>query len=101
MKESRCGELEDLLCDPADRPVPRGTLFFYTQIKSASATTVQHLWYQDNRLHQTVTLRVQASRDGYRMLSRTLRTRDSAGSWRVELRSEDGTLLHEERFTVR
>jgi hypothetical protein len=26
---------------------------------------------------------------------------DSAGNWRVELRSEAGALLHEERFTVR
>jgi hypothetical protein len=28
-------------------------------------------------------------------------TSDSAGSWRVEVRSEDGALLHVERFTVR
>jgi tetratricopeptide (TPR) repeat protein len=96
-----CGELEDWLCDPADRPVPPGPLFFYAQIKSASATTVQHLWYQDDRVHQNVTLRVEASRIGYRTFSRSLMTSDSAGSWRVELRSEDGTLLHEERFTVR
>ena len=26
---------------------------------------------------------------------------DSLGDWKVELRSEDGVLLHEERFTVR
>jgi tetratricopeptide (TPR) repeat protein len=96
-----CGELEDWLCDPADRPVPPGPLFFYAQIKSASATTVQHLWYQDDRVHQNVTLRVEASRIGYRTFSRSLMTSDSAGGWRVELRSEDGTLLHEERFTVR
>jgi tetratricopeptide (TPR) repeat protein len=96
-----CGELDDWLCDPADRPVPPGPLFFFAQIKSASATTVQHLWYQDDRLHQSVTLRVEASRIGYRMFSRSLMTSDSAGSWRIEIRSEDGTLLHEERFTVR
>ena len=96
-----CGELDDWLCDPADRPVPPGPLFFYAQIKSASATTVQHLWYQDDRLYQSVTLRVEANRAGYRTFSRNLMTSDSAGSWRIELRSEDGTLLHEERFTVR
>jgi tetratricopeptide repeat protein/DUF2914 family protein len=99
---SLCAELEDWLCDPADRPVPpSGQLFFYTQIRSASATTVQHRWYQDDRLQHSVTLRVEPNRSGYRTFSRSLMTSDSAGSWRVELRGEDGTLLHEERFTVR
>jgi hypothetical protein len=48
-----------------------------------------------------VTLPVQANRSGYRTFSRSLMTSDSAGSWRVEVRSEDGALLHVERFTVR
>ena len=102
IRASLCGGLDDWLCDPADRPVPTGPLFFYTQIKSTSATTVQHRWYQDDRLHQTVKLRVQANRaGGYRTYSQNLMTSESAGSWRVEIRSEDGALLHEERFTVR
>ncbi|HEY7185606.1 MAG TPA: DUF2914 domain-containing protein, partial [Vicinamibacterales bacterium] len=98
---SLCAELDDWLCDPADRPVPSGPLFFYTQIKSASATSIQHRWYQDDRLKHAVTLPVQANRSGYRTFSRSLMTSDSAGSWRVEVRSEDGALLHVERFTVR
>ena len=102
VRASLCGDLDDWLCDPADRPVPTGPLFFYTQIKSTSATTVQHRWYQDDRLHQTVKLRVQANRaGGYRTYSQNLMKSESAGNWRVELRSEDGALLHEERFTVR
>ena len=102
VRASLCGDLDDWLCDPADRPVPMGALFFYTQIKSTSATTVQHRWYQDDRLHQTVKLRVQANRaGGYRTYSQNLMKSESAGSWRIELRSEDGALLHEERFTVR
>jgi Protein of unknown function (DUF2914)/Tetratricopeptide repeat len=96
-----CAELDDWLCDPADHPVPSGPLFFYTQVKSASATTVQHRWYKDDHLRQTVTLHVQANRAGYRTFSRTFMTSESAGSWRVELRGEDGALLDEERFTVR
>jgi len=96
-----CGELDDWLCDPADRPVPPGPLFFYTQIKSASATTIQHRWYQDDRLQHSVTLPVQPNRSGYRTFSRSLLTSDSGGSWRIEVRSADGTLLHVERFTVR
>jgi hypothetical protein len=97
-----CAELDEWRCDPPDRPVPPGPLFFYTQVKSASPTTIQHRWYRDNRLHQSVDLRVQASPSlGFRTYSRNNMNGDSAGSWRVELRSEAGALLHEERFTVR
>ena len=102
MKARLCAELEDFACDPPDRPVPAGPLFFYTQVKSTTATTIQHRWYRDNRLYQTVPLRVQACpRDGYRTYSRNMMTGESAGNWRVELRTEDGVLLHEERFSVR
>jgi len=102
IKARLCADLEDFACDPPDHPVPPGPLFFYTQIKSTSATTIQHRWYRDNRLYQSVPLRVQASpRDGYRTFSQSIMTGESAGSWRVELRTEDGVLLHEERFSVR
>ena len=102
VKARLCADLEDFACDPPDRPVPAGPLFFYTQVKSTTATTIQHRWYRDNHLYQSVQLRVQASpRDGYRTFSQSIMTDDSAGSWRVELRTEDGVLLHEERFSVR
>ena len=97
-----CGELDAWSCDPADRPVPPGPLFFYTQIKSPSATTIQHRWYQDNHLRQSVDLRIQANQSaGYRTFSRYLMQLDSGGNWRVEVRSQDGVLLDEERFEVR
>ena len=96
-----CADLDEWRCDPPDRPVPPGPLFFYTQVKSTRATTIQHRWYRDNRLHQSLELRVQASPSvGYRTSSRTVMNSESAGSWRVELRTEDGLLLHEERFSV-
>jgi DUF2914 family protein/tetratricopeptide repeat protein len=102
VKARLCADLEDFACDPPDRPVPPGPLFFYTQVQSTSATTIQHRWYRDNRLYQSVPLRVQASpRDGYRTFSQSIMTGESAGSWRVELRTQDGVLLHEERFSVR
>jgi hypothetical protein len=102
VRASLCGDLDDWACDPADDPAPSGPLFFYTQIKSPTATTVQHRWYQDGRLLQTVELRVQPNRSaGYRTFSRNVMKSESAGNWRVELRSEDGALLHQERFTVR
>jgi len=102
IKARLCAELEDFACDPPDRPIPAGPLFFYTQVTSTSATTIQHRWYRDNRLYQSVELRVPASpRTGYRTFSRSVMTSESAGEWRVELRTGDGALLHEERFSVR
>jgi len=101
VRASLCGDLDEWLCDPADRPVPLGPLFFYTQIKSSSATRIQHRWYHDERLLHSVELRIQPSAGGYRSFSRNVMTSDSVGTWRVELRSEEGALLHEERFTVR
>jgi hypothetical protein len=96
-----CADLEEWSCDPPDDPVPPGPLFFYTQVKSTSDTTVQHRWYRDNRLNQSVALRVEANPNGYRSYSRSMMNSDSAGNWRVELRTEDGLLLHERRFSVR
>ncbi len=102
VRSGLCGELDDWSCDPADRPVPPGPLFFYTQIKSSTATTIQHRWYQDNHLRQAVDLRVEANRTaGYRTYSRNLMKSESVGDWRVEVRSQDGALLLEERFAVR
>ena len=75
-------------------------MFFFTQVKSDTATTIEHRWYQGDRLRRTVPLRIQANPGaGYRTYSRT--TVNGAGDWRVELRSADGTVLGEERFTVR
>jgi Protein of unknown function (DUF2914) len=49
-----------------------------------------------------VQLRIQPNpRGGYRTYSRNTISSDRAGDWRVELRSADGAVLHEEHFTVR
>jgi hypothetical protein len=96
-----CADLDEWSCDPPDDPVTLGPLFFYTQVKSTSETTVQHRWYLDNRLNQSVALRVEANPSGYRTYSRSMMNSDSTGNWRVELRAEDGRLLHERRFSVR
>ncbi len=101
VKARLCAELEEWRCDPPDVPVPPGLLFFYTQVKSSSPTTVTHRWYRGNRLYQSVDIRVQASPGGFRTYSRHMMNSESAGDWRVELRAEDGTVLHEQRFSVR
>jgi hypothetical protein len=46
-------------------------------------------------------LSIQANGAGYRTYSRTTIAPERAGDWRVELRTEDGRMLREERFTVR
>jgi hypothetical protein len=77
-------------------------MFFSTQIRSATATTIEHRWYRGDRLRQAVQLRIQANPGaGYRTYSRNTINSESVGEWRVELRSSDGTVLHEVRFTVR
>ena len=97
-----CTALRDWRCEAADSQVPPGPMFFYTQVKSATATTIEHRWYQGNRMRRVVRLRIEASPGtGYRTYSRNTISSERAGDWRVELWSADGTVLHEERFTVR
>ena len=97
-----CTALKSWQCEAAGREVPPGPMFFYTQVKAATATTIEHRWYQGDRLRQAVQLRIQPNLSaGYRTYSRNTISSERAGDWRVELRSADGTVLHEERFTVR
>jgi type IV secretory pathway VirB10-like protein len=89
-------------CVAPTLPVNPGPVYFYSRVKSTTDTTVQHRWYRGDRLRQEVSLRISANPSaGYRTYSR--QTVDSEGSadWRVELRTSDGVLLHEERFVVR
>jgi hypothetical protein len=89
-------------CDTSGEVVPPGALVFYTRLKSAGPTTVEHRWYRNGALHHRVALRVAANQGpGYRTYSRTTITPAEAGEWRVELRGPGGALLHGERFLVR
>jgi hypothetical protein len=89
-------------CVPPDLPVGPGTLIFYTRIRSATDTTVQHRWYRGDRLMQAVELSIRANTaGGYRTYSRHTVPEQSAAEWKVELRTRDGVLLHDERFLVR
>jgi hypothetical protein len=92
----------DWQCDRPKVPFDQGSLFFYTRIRSAGDTTVQHRWYRGDQLRKVVELRIHASpTEGYRTYSRHTVDHQSGGDWRVELRTPDGILLHEERFVVR
>jgi len=97
-----CTALTNWRCTSADGQVSPGRMFFYTKVKSATATTIEHRWYQGDLMRRVVQLRIEANPGaGYRTYSRTAIGSERAGDWRVELRSLDGTVLHEERFTVR
>jgi hypothetical protein len=92
----------DWRCDQASSPVDPGLLYFYTRVNASNNTTVEHRWYRDDRLSQSVELRIQASPGtGYRTYSRRTVSAENAGNWRVEVRTKDGSILHEERFVVR
>jgi Protein of unknown function (DUF2914)/Tetratricopeptide repeat len=92
----------DWRCDQVSSPVKPGLLFFYTRVKASNTTTVEHRWYRDDRLSQSVELHIQPSPgSGYRTYTRRTVSVENAGNWRVEVRTKDGSLLHEERFVVR
>jgi DUF2914 family protein len=94
--------IRDWRCDPVSSPVAPGPLFFYTRVKAAQNTTIEHRWYREDRLRQSVELRIRASPgSGYRTYTRQAVTAENAGNWRVELRTKDGSVLYEERFVVR
>jgi hypothetical protein len=79
-----------------------GRRVFYTRIRTAQDTTVEHRWYRGTQLIQDVELRILTNLGaGYRTYSQYTIGPDSTGDFRVELRSSDGVLLHEERFVVR
>jgi hypothetical protein len=99
-----CSKLttSDWRCVPATSPTSPGLIFFYTRVRSASPTTIEHRWYYEERLLQTAPLNIGANEgSGYRTNSRQTIGAARAGNWRVELRSRDGSVLHEERFVVR
>jgi DUF2914 family protein/tetratricopeptide repeat protein len=88
-------------CDQVAGDAAPGPLYFFTRVAATRDTTVQHRWYVGDRLHQSVMLSIQANPAGYRTYSRTTIGPERTGDWRVELRTEDGRVLTEQRFTVR
>jgi len=102
-----CSALEkrgspDWQCAVADGDLKPGTYMFYTRLLTNAATAVEHRWYRDGRIHQAMKLRVApAAGGGYRTFSINTVSPERAGEWKVELRSADGSVLHEQQFVVR
>jgi hypothetical protein len=88
-------------CAEASGPQSPGTLTYFTRVASTRDTTIEHRWYRDDRLHQRVPLRIRANGSGFRTYSRTTIGSERAGTWKVELRTQDGQLLDERTFEVR
>jgi predicted nucleic acid-binding protein len=85
-------------CDPVGDTAAPGPMVFYTRVRTPRDTAVVHRWYHGGTLRQSVTLTIQANTtEGYRTYTRL--TVDK-GDWRLEVRSADGNLLHEQRFAV-
>jgi hypothetical protein len=92
----------DWECTPVRGSGEPGAFTFYTRLRTDADTTVEHRWYREGRLHQSVTLSVGANPGtGFRTYSRVTVSPEGAGSWRAELRASDGTRLHEASFVVR
>jgi hypothetical protein len=86
-------------CEPVGDSTAPGQIVFYTRLRSARNAAVMHRWYRGSTLRRSVRLTTRANAtEGYRTYSR--QTVDK-GEWRVELRSADGDVLHEQRFVVR
>jgi hypothetical protein len=80
--------------------VVQGRLVLYTRIRTPRDATVVHRWYREDTLRQAVKLTIRANvSEGYRTYSR--QRIDDVGDWRVEVRSAEGNLLHEQRFAAR
>lgn len=76
-------------------------MYFYTRVASPRDTMIEHRWYRGDRLEQRVPLRIRANPSGFRTYSQTRISPEKTGTWKVELRTDDGQLLDEKRFEVR
>ena len=106
LKAQLCTALErigspDWQCTSPGSDLRSGRYTFYTRLQTSSATTVEHRWYFNGRVHQTMRLRVSANPgSGYRTFSTTTVSPERAGDWKVELRTADGTVVAQESFSV-
>jgi len=92
----------DWQCTPPGSDARPGRYTFYTRLLATAETTVEHRWYLNGRVHQTMRLRVSPNpAAGYRTFSTTTVSPERTGEWKVELRAADGSVVAEESFLVR
>jgi hypothetical protein len=89
-------------CVPPENPPAFGRYYYLTRLAAPATLQVEHRWYRGDRLVQSVPLTIRASGgSGFRTYSRQTVPEAQPGEWRVEVRSQQGAVLAEERFTVR
>jgi DUF2914 family protein/tetratricopeptide repeat protein len=88
-------------CAPASGAKAPGVMYFYTRVASPRDTTIEHRWYRGDTLVQRVPLRIRANPSGFRTYSQNRISADRTGTWKVELRTEDGQLIDEKTFAIR
>ena len=88
-------------CVPPANPPAAGRYYYLTRLATPATVEVEHRWYRGDRLVQSVPLTIRASSgSGFRTYSRQTVPEAQPGEWRVEVRSQQGAVLAEERFTV-
>lgn len=77
-----------------------GKLYCFTRIISGQPPTViKHLWFQGDRMVMEVTLPVKSA--SWRTYSTKTILPSATGSWKVDVTSDDGTVLKTLNFTIR
>ena len=81
-------------------PITVGKLYCFTRIKGARQdTTIKHLWFHGDRMVMEITLPIQSL--NWRTYSTKTITPSSSGSWRVDITTENGTVLQSVPFTIK
>jgi len=89
----------DFRCGPAGDSIAPGPIVLYTRVRSPRDSVIIHRWFRGDALVKSAQLRIGANAaEGYRTYSRET---VESGDWRVEVRTAEGELLHEQRIAVR
>jgi hypothetical protein len=77
-----------------------GKLYCFTRIKSDHPPAViKHLWFQGDKMVMEVTLPVKST--NWRTYSSKTILPSASGDWKVDVTSDDGTVLKTLNFTIR
>lgn len=77
-----------------------GRLYCFTRIKSSlQPAVVKHLWFHGDKMVMEATLPVKSS--NWRTYSMKTILTSANGDWKVDVTSEDGTVLKTLTFTIR
>ena len=77
-----------------------GRLYSFTRIKTnLQPAIIKHLWFHGDKMVMEVTLPVKSS--NWRTYSMKTILPSAGGDWKVDVTSEDGTILKTLNFTIR